>query len=188
MDIIPLVHLKEGRLLEHVNGDEITIADLRQLVQKDQMIYLLDYDGIQYDDPDVELYQKLAETFQLWIDEGPRILDDAMDVIMAGAVNLTIRPSLWDEKNYSGIREILEGDLFLAVDSERKETTDTARELTDISGTVYFEKEDIVTCMISTPKAKTYLVNIEPSSLPFWKDRGVTGVLVDIGSLARYQA
>ncbi len=115
MNIIPLVHVKKGRLHDGIDGGPLTVDEVFAKVQKDAMLYVLDSDGIDHDNPGLELYQQLTDHCILWVDDGPRRIDDVMDTIMAGATNITIRPERWPEANIDEVFDLTDGEVFYAV-------------------------------------------------------------------------
>jgi hypothetical protein len=115
MNIVPLVYAKDGKLLDGKDGNQVSIDDLFKRVEKDMMLYVLDLDGIEHNNPALDLYQKLTEHCILWIDDGPRRLDDVMDTIMAGATNITLRNDLWPEIDLPGVQELTDDEIYIAM-------------------------------------------------------------------------
>ena len=92
-------------MAEH-EGYRLSFNEILEHVDKDVNIYVLDIDGIEKDKPNLCLYQDLSKSHVLWVDTGPRVLGDIVDVIMAGATNITIRNNLWRGLDVSSIKEI----------------------------------------------------------------------------------
>ena len=188
MDIIPLIYIENGVLLMSRNGEQLSTDELFQRVQKDTMLYILDIDGIEHDNPQLDLYQKLSDHCILWVDAGPRMLDDVMDIIMAGATNITVREELWPAIDILGILDITEGETYLAVDPQQQETTIELSLLKKIAGIVIFNDENQMTTDFNSwrflkegiTKPKIYLYDIPSMNMSYWEERGVTGILVDL--------
>ena len=123
MNIVPLIYVKDGKLLDGKDGNQVSIDDLFKRVEKDTMLYVLDLDGIEHNNPSLDLYQKLTEHCILWIDDGPRRLDDVMDTIMAGATNITLRKDLWPEIDYPGVFELTDDEMYFVSIRTTKRTT-----------------------------------------------------------------
>jgi len=109
MDIIPLIALRKGSSWT-ARRNLISLDDLFKRVEKDSLLYILDFDGIEQNNPNLELYQRLTEHCVLWIDDGPRRIDDIMDTIMAGATNITLREDLWPEMDLPGVFELTDDE------------------------------------------------------------------------------
>src|SRR5512136_1376900 len=105
MNIVPLVSVNYARLHDGKHGETLLLEDVPTRIPKDSLLYVLDLDGIERNNPNLELYQRLAEHCVLWIDNGPRRIDDVMDTIMAGATNLTLREELWPALDMPGVQE-----------------------------------------------------------------------------------
>lgn len=49
------------------------------------LLYLVDLDGIERQDPQLDYIQELSRDLPLWVDAGTRVADQAIDIIVAGA-------------------------------------------------------------------------------------------------------
>lgn len=49
------------------------------------MLYMVDLDGIERSDPQLDYIQEIARDMTLWVDAGVRTADQAIDVLVAGA-------------------------------------------------------------------------------------------------------
>lgn len=58
---------------------------LDQLSPHYPFLYLVDLDGLERNDPQLEYIQELSRDMPLWVDSGVRHADQAIDVIVAGA-------------------------------------------------------------------------------------------------------
>jgi hypothetical protein len=188
MNIVPLVSIKKGILLDGKDGNQITIDDLFKRIEKDTMLYVLDLDGIEHNNPSLDLCQKLTEHCTLWIDDGPRRLDDIMDTIMAGATNITLREKLWPEMDFLEVFELTDDEVYLCInpaDGQPSQTTLYARK--DIGVVVFFQEpqtSDDYNAMNFLKnlsiKPKIYLYTVASKTNFLWEEQGITGVLVDL--------
>ncbi len=113
MNIVPLVCIENSKLLDGKEGNRLLLEDVLKRVEKDSLLYVLDLDGIERNNPNLELYQRLAEHCILWIDNGPRRIDDVMDTIMAGATNITLREDHWPSLDMSGVQDLTDDEIYL---------------------------------------------------------------------------
>ncbi len=77
---------------------------------------MIDLDGIEKDESNLDIYQKLSKKYQLWIDAAPRTLGDVVDVFMAGAKNITLRKTFYPQVNLESIREITENKIYANIE------------------------------------------------------------------------
>src|SRR5258708_11882167 len=68
----------DGRIYEVLD-----VAD--QLAAKYGRIYLVDLDGIEHDQPQLDYLQEIARGAEVWVDAGIRTSDQAIDLVVAGA-------------------------------------------------------------------------------------------------------
>lgn len=188
MNVVPLVHTKKGRLHDGLDGEPLTVDEVFARVQKDTMLYVLDADGIEHDNPDLELYQQLTEHCVLWVDDGPRRIDDVMDTIMAGATNLTIRPDHWPEVSIDEIFDLTDGEVFYAVTLGQKNQLQTSNLAPQGAGIIAFAdptqpQEDFTTASHLKEigmKQKLYLYNPHAMTPPAWEEQTLAGLVVDL--------
>jgi hypothetical protein len=188
MNIVPLISIRKGRILDGKDGNLISIDDLFKQVEKDTMLYVFDLDGIEHNNPSLDLYQKLTEHCNLWIDDGPRRLDDVMDTIMAGATNITLREELWPEMDLPGIFELTDDEVYVSIKSTHSQQSQTLPFSQLNIGVVVFRQEpQINDDFISTSylknlalKHKIYLYTVSQNTLPLWEGKYITGILIDL--------
>jgi hypothetical protein len=191
MNVVPLVHVKYGRLHEGLDGDPLTVDEVFARVQKDTMLYVLDSDGIDHGNPDLELYQQLTEHCILWVDDGPRRIDDVMDTIMAGATNLTIRPDHWPEVNIDEIFDLTDDEVFYAVPLGQKDQAQRSTPVPPGAGIVAFfyqagSQEDFTTDSYLKNigiNRKLYLYRSSAKSPSGWEEQTLAGLVVDLKNL-----
>ena len=93
LEILPVIHARDGAL---VGPDaEPLEEDLRQVARRfsrnRDAVYLVDLDGLKRNRPQVGLMQRLSDRVHTWADAGPRNAEDSMDLLMAGAEQVTVR-------------------------------------------------------------------------------------------------
>jgi hypothetical protein len=187
MEIISLIHLKKRKIvLEDVS---VSITQLKDMLEKDSALYVLDLDGIERNKPNLCLYQKLSQDYQLWIDAGPRELGDVVDAIMAGATNLTVRYEMWPHLNISNIKDISECGLYIYVDCNKKNTQELDLSLLDNGdGLVSYltnnqiERDFNYGSFLKNIGAKynVYIYDANGKNISYWKKIGIAGLFIDI--------
>ena len=116
MQEIPFLKVKDKRL-----SFDISSTKLRSLLDKinDKSVYVLDTDGLFKNHPNVSLYQRLTSVAELWVDAGPRTVDDIVDDLFSGAYRIVIRPDLWEEVDLHGVVDITENELLALYHSKQ---------------------------------------------------------------------
>ena len=188
MNIVPLISIKKGIILDGKDGNHISIDDLFKQVEKDTMLYVLDLDGIEHYNLSLDLYQKLTEHYTLWIDGGPRRLDDIMDIIMAGATNITLREELWPEMDIPGVFELTDDEVYFCINSIHRQQPLTLQfSQLDVGVVVFSQEPQTNDDFTSTNyfktlaiKHKMYLYTTASNTNSLWEERGITGILVDL--------
>jgi hypothetical protein len=138
------------------------------------------------------MYQRLTEQCVLWIDNGPRRIDDVMDTIMAGATNLSLRPSLWPDMVLADVFELTDDEVYLTVDATALDTFPPIP--MDVTGVVMFQQnlqhniEFITSSFLKNKTAtlKTYVYTAPASTVHYWEERGITGLLIDLDKKEEY--
>lgn len=187
MERIPLVSIRNGVLLDGLEGNKLSIDELVARVPKDAVLYVLDYDGIDHNNPNLELYQKLSASLTLWVDDGPRRIDDVMDTIMAGATNLTVRPDHWPDVNLEDIFELTDGEVFLALTPQQTMQRPPSLVSSSGVGAIVFPSEHQIDQDFTAAshlkelgmRHKLYLYSIEGKSSSGWEEQGLAGLVVD---------
>jgi hypothetical protein len=188
MNVVPLVFVKNGRLFDGIEADPLTVDELFARVGKDAMLYVFDQDGIDHDNPNLDLYQQLTDHCILWVDDGPRRIDDVMDTIMAGATNLTIRPDHWPEVNIDDILELTDGEVFYAVALESKDQAPLASLASRGVGIIVFVDKTRAQSDFTTSshlkdigmKQKLYVYITQARNPSGWEEQTLAGLVVDL--------
>ena len=93
---IPSLLVRKGRLFEPgpdgpvpMHLGEKTEVDpfdaFDRLAPTHRRIYIVDLDGIEHGEPQLDLWQELSREADLWIDGGVRSADQSIDIIVSGA-------------------------------------------------------------------------------------------------------
>ncbi|MCK5030347.1 MAG: hypothetical protein KAR64_02675 [Thermoplasmatales archaeon] len=196
MNIVPLIHLKKGKIMVEREEYRLPFNEILEQVDKDVNIYVLDTDGIEKDKPNLCLYQKLSKSHVLWVDTGPRVLGDIVDVIMAGATNITVRRNLWHGLDVSSIKEITENKIYAGVGLKNQRDCNTEIfPFYDVDGLVVFDGENQVErdfkygsflknlCI----KHEVYAYERNSKNINYWDNLGATGLLVDISKIKEFK-
>jgi hypothetical protein len=182
MNIVPLISIKKGRLFDGREGTVLSLEDLFRRVEKDTLLYVLDFDGIEHINPNLELYQKLTEHCILWIDEGPRRIDDVMDTIMAGATNITLRKDLWPNLDMPSVQDLTDDKIYIDMSVEYQEHKTLQHFYSGDIGIILFNEETMYGRFSRdiTEKQKIFLYANSLEKVPFWGEQGITGILLDL--------
>jgi hypothetical protein len=188
MELIPLVRLKKRKILG-IDGNIISLDELKTFVDKDDIIYFYDLDGIEKDRPNLCIYQRISHFQKMWIDSGPRNLGDVVDEVMAGATSITLRTKMWPELHVSSIKEIIECKIFMELNVASQEISSFNFSLfPDVDGFVIFITKDQIErdfkvggflkdlCL----KHRIYVYESDLKNNSYWKTLGVSGLIVDI--------
>ena len=188
MEIVPLVYIEHRTVITARQGNQVSLNSILECVDADKKIYVLDADGIERDDPNLDLHQKLSGAHDLWVDAGPRATDDIVDLVMAGATEITIRKNLFPVEKVSNIKEVTENSIYINVDfQDERERAMVFSRWSDIEGLIVFHEkkqieEDFRSCELLKSlcdKYKVYAVGFKEEDILYWKSLGVIGVLVD---------
>jgi hypothetical protein len=185
MNIIPLISIKNGKLLDGKGGEPLSIDQLFFKVEKDSMLYILDYDGLEHNNPNFELYQRLTEHCILWIDDGPRRLDDVMDTIMAGATNITLRKELWPDLDMLGVLELTDDEIYIDMSAQHQDHKMLQHFYSVDVGIILFNEETMYGSFSkdSTVRQKIFLYTGSTEKIPFWDEQGITGIIIDLSKI-----
>lgn len=194
MKIIPLIHIQQGILRETDKGKELSYDEVVSHIKEDTVLYVLDVDGIQNNKPNLSLYKRLSNHCLLWIDTGPRSLDDVVDVVMAGASTITIRKNIWPSVDLFALHDLTEDEIFFVFDQEHTTKHIELSVFPDIVGAVVFYDEKQIRKNFSysaylkeiAKKSKLFIYNVDPTNMEYWKEQDITGVLVDIKRMNGY--
>jgi hypothetical protein len=184
--------MKHRKIYAAKEGGHISLDEALEHVDKDEMLYIQDIDGIENNRPNLCTFPKLSEHRDIWVDTGPRVLGDIVDIVMTGASRITIRKNLFRMDEYPSIKEIAESLLFIHIDTQQNSESD--KELLFLPGVNGFvmsnEKSkierdyrafELIKMMVN--KYNVYVATPNSAHLNFWKDKGITGILLDIENM-----
>lgn len=186
MEIIPFVRLKRGTVF---GADQLhSVKEIKELLEEDKNLYVLDDDGIENNQPNLGLYQQLSERYILWVDNGPRDLGDIFDTVMAGASTILLRTNLWQKGDVSDIQETVENTVYVAVDWRKQGPTDNNIPFPiDTQGIAVIRdnkpEEDFNTNeLVKTfcKKYKTYITDADDRNETYWSSIGAQGLLIPV--------
>jgi hypothetical protein len=182
MDIIPLIKMKKRKMLGILSKKEIF-----NLISENQMIYILDLDGIDKDKPNLCTFQKNSSNYSLWVDFGPRTLGDIVDAFMAGVERITIRTELYSKLNITDIRDISENKIFINLDIEKNQEKKDVFDYGSDGIVNLNEKSKIDSNFIYSDYLRQYGLKFDlysyennPKNINYWKTLGVKTLLVDV--------
>lgn len=193
MEIIPLIKLKKRKIIDE---DESSSDNIFEQIDEEQLLYVLDLDGIEKDKPNLCTYQKLSKSYELWIDNGPRNLGDVVDAFMAGATRITIRKDLCLQLDIPSIREITENKIYININLEDQKTQVSEDMFYhEIDGLVNFNNREKIRLDFRysellkqfSIKNKIYSYESDPLNVSYWKNYGMEGLLVEIKKLQEFK-
>jgi hypothetical protein len=182
MNIIPLVSLKNTKLFDGKEGNSLSLVDISTRVEKDSLLYVLDLDGIERNNPNLELYQRLAEHCVLWIDNGPRRIDDVMDTIISGATNITLREDLWPALDMPDVQELTDDEIYLDMSRQHQEQKTLQHSYNGDIGIILFNEDTLYGSFSKerTVHQKIYLYASSLEKTNLWSEQGITGIIIDL--------
>jgi uncharacterized protein related to proFAR isomerase len=190
MEIIPCVTLKNYKII----NNSISATNISEYIKEDEVLYILDLDGIEKGKLNLCIFQKLSSKYQLWIDCGPRNIGEVVDIFMAGATSITVRRNLNPSFSISDIRDISDSKIYLNIDfKDYKNYSDDDLFLKEYDGFVNFNnKEEIEQDFkfedyLNKMKNKIYCFENNPKNNSFWERFGVIGLLVDINKFKGFK-
>ncbi len=71
-------------------GEPIDPFDLVDRLPPKSPLYVVDLNGVERGDPQVEYLQELARDLELWVDAGVRTADQSIDIFVAGATRVVL--------------------------------------------------------------------------------------------------
>ena len=193
MEIIPLITLKGKKIID-TNQKTTETKEIDQ-IKEDEKIYILDKDGIDNDKPNLCLFQRTSNSYELWVDSRPIELGDIVDSFMAGASAITIRKDLWQKLDLEKIREITENEIFLQVDLQDDEINKNLHVFEKAEGVVIFNDRNLIESDSKYASIlrkiseinKTYVYESNSENIFYWQNKGITGLLVDMKKLEEFK-
>jgi len=195
MEIIPLINLKRRKIIEPKHASNLSLKKILERY-KNKKLYILDYDGLEKNKPNLCLYQKLSKYHEIWVDAGPQVLGDVVDSVISGATTITIRKNLWRELNGSAIKEITENKIYSDVDFNNYNNPRTTSSLIyNVDGLVLFLKKNQIESDFKyveylksiCKRYETYAYEIKNANAVYWKKLGVKGLLTEIDLMEEFE-
>jgi hypothetical protein len=192
MEIIPIITLKNNK----IQDDLISFDNISQYFNEGEKIYVLDLDGIEKNKPNLCWYQKVSNSFDLWIDGGSRKFGDLVDIFMQGANAITVRRALIPKLNISDIKEISENKIYVNLDfKDLIKFNDYDLFLAKSDGIVNFNSKEKIE---EEPrrveylkeikiKTKVYCYESKVENRYFWEQFNVDGLIVDAKRIKEFK-
>ena len=189
MDLIPLIYMKNRKIHLEDNDMPVPLDEFLKKIEEEEKIYILDLDGIERDKPNLCTYQRIPDSYEVWVDFGPRDLGDIVDATMAGANNIVLRKELCPQLFVADIREISENKIYGVIDFDKDLPFDDSDGLVNFNNREKIEENfkhgDFFKRNIS--KNKIFSYELELKNLSYWKEFGVEGLLVDVNKLKEFK-
>ena len=137
MKYIPLLqtdHFRNSKqisdLFSELNTDGRTVSSA----------YILDTAGIKKNRPSLSLHQYAHRWFDTFVDAGCPHVGDVVDVLLAGADIVVLRPGIWQEIDYRSIRDISESKIYTWFDplQEQQRKKDTTPLFSNGDGIIFY--------------------------------------------------
>jgi len=199
MEIIPLVYIKDRKPRLEGKKYPSILAEVLEQLDEGSSIYFLDADGIEKDKPNLCTYQRLPSRQNMWIDAGPRVLGDVVDVVMAGATTIIVRQNLWPKLDIERIKELTENEIYIGIDLKTQaKDLNNVRLPSGIDGVVLLNNREEIEKEFKTAdfarelirrldKHKLYVYESNPENVYYWEKRGAVGLLVDINKIEGFK-
>lgn len=133
MDIIPLTTIVNKKIQN---------LKLLEKLKEDELLYVIDQDGIEKDKSNFDIYQKLSKKYQLWIDNSPRRLGDVVDAFMTGVIKITLRKIVHSYIKIESIREISDNKIYASIEDNNQFNFFNDYLLKSFDGIIIFYKRD----------------------------------------------
>jgi len=188
MEIIPLIYVKNRKIYTEKEGKPVSLDEVLEQMDEEDSIYFLDIDGIEKNKPNLCTYQRITEKQDIWVDAGPRVLGDVVDLIMAGANRITIRNNLFPMEEIPNIKEVTENMIYTVVElRNEKERMFSFSPLPGVDGLVFFSDKKQIEMDFKTGelfrtlcnKYKVYAAEADRKNSSYWEKMGATGILLD---------
>ena len=186
MKIVPVVYIKDKKIWAKKDGEPMSIKDILDKVKADEEIYILDGDGIEENRPEFSVYQDLSERYTIWVDAGPRILDDVVDVVMGGASIIILREKMFLVSDLPDVKEFTDCLIYSYVDLQKDE--EHVLSMPPIDGLVICNdrsqfEEDFRLCELLKNLCKKYSIYVfenNRENIQYWEGLGITGVILPL--------
>jgi len=187
MEIIPLIKIRNKKILYRDLED---LIDKSKNFTEDKTIFILDYDGIEKNKPNLCTYQKLSRYYDLWVDFAPKDTGDIVDCFMSGAKAAVVRKKYFKLVNAKEIKEISENKIFLNIEDKsdnpmyNHEGFDgyiVLRSREEIDDDFKYQSNIKNICK------NLYVYENNPDNISYWKKDEIKGLLVDFDKYERFK-
>ncbi len=158
LDAIPSVSVLDGApVVAGKDGYRKANTDLFDLVEEirkeSRRLYMVDLNGIHGNSPQMDLILELSSDMELWVDAGPRVMEDLMDIITSGAAMAVVgTKTLRSLEEFRRCMEITE-NLVFSIDIMRDSVASISREIASMS------VPEILSEVGSAPVLQVYWMN-----------------------------
>jgi phosphoribosylformimino-5-aminoimidazole carboxamide ribonucleotide (ProFAR) isomerase len=206
--VLPLLYLEKGRVvhpekggnvvLKDDDGDPVDIFDVTDdLFARYHRLYLVDIDGVVGNHPQLDYLQEISRGQEVWAEAGPRIADQVIDVLVAGASRAVLSTATIDSLE-SEVRHTLtltdEIALAIASNAGQVESLDKS-----IDGRRVDEVYDeaigwgVSTFILTSPsegwetiaelatRGSVFVRGIMPAEMESLRASGAAGVVMEVG-------
>ena len=112
MKEFPLIYVKNGKIIDE---DGRKIMDWKEKADRFAEIYVMDLDGIERNEPNLNFYQSIYK--KKWIDAFPRKFEDVMDLVVAGGNKIVIREG-FDDRDTDRVFDEVDVELYLSLSKD----------------------------------------------------------------------
>jgi hypothetical protein len=187
MELLPFITMKKRKIIKNAFSTKEITDELNEI----NKVYILDLDGIEKDKPNLCTFQRLSVTHDLFVDSGPRDLGDVVDLILAGATEVTIRRGLCPQLVIESIREITENKIYANIEVGER-ISDSFMYAVDGFINLSRNKMEIDYNFEDTLKQyknqkNTFVYEYDPANILYWEKHGINGLLVDIEKLEEFK-
>lgn len=99
--------------------------------------YILDVSGVKKNHPSLSLHQYAHRWFDTIVDAGCHHVGDVVDILLAGADIVVLRPGIWQEIDFRSIRDISESKIYVWFDPlEQYEEKQSKLHFSDADGII----------------------------------------------------
>lgn len=134
IEAIPSISVFDGApVVAGKDGYGKVDADLFDLVEDlrkgSKRLYMIDLNGIHQNNPQTDLILELSSDMEIWVDAGPRVMEDLMDIITSGAAKAVIgTKTLLSLDEFRRCMEITENIIF-SIDIMKDSVAAISREI-----------------------------------------------------------
>ena len=195
MNLVPLIQMKKRKIYVDEGKNPIGYKEFLKKFEEDKKIYILDWDGIEKDKPNLCTFQRLSPLYELWVDFGPRDLGDVVDAFLAGATEITLRNHLCPQLAISDIRKLSENKIYAHIDFENMNLQNIddiffndSDGLINLNNKAKIDQDLRYSDFLNSLKMKNKLYSYDsnPENLSYWKKFGAEGLLVDINKFEEF--